>query len=217
MPDIQMIRQQLRERFPAAHESRAAPPALSRRGLPDFPRGALTELAPTTTSPGLSLVLARLLEDEDQESEIRDQRSATPTSDLRFPASGPTTALIDATDSFDPSSFGTGSCARLLWVRCHNATESLRCADLLLRDGNLPQLILDLQLTPLPELHKIPPTSWYRLRNLAEQSGSALLVFTPRQILPCAARHLTTANQFSLHDLHQEALPMEWTSSTNTQ
>ena len=190
-PTLQDLRRHLRERFPEAHLAKPPPPAVSASPrLPAFPTGALSELSPAGPASGLSLVLAELLAEPDD----------TPNSQSPIPNSQPL-ALIDGRDSFDPASYGSPSCSRLLWIRCRHAGESLRCTDLLLRDGNLPRLVLDLQLTPLEELRKIPTSSWYRLRNLARQSGSTLLIFTPTPFIPCAALQLTFDSRFSLHDL----------------
>ena len=187
-PDLQNLRQQLRERFPEAHQAKPSPaPVRSSSRLPAFPSGALSELSPAAPASGLSLVLAELLQN--------DPAGGSPGSEPL--------ALIDGHDSFDPASYGSASCARLLWVRCHDAEQSLRCTDLLLRDGNLPLLVLDLQLNPLTELRKIPTSSWYRLRNLAKQSGAALLIFTPVHLVPCAALQLTFHTSFTLTDLEK--------------
>ncbi|NNC89125.1 MAG: hypothetical protein HKN82_11755, partial [Akkermansiaceae bacterium] len=186
-PDLLTLRQQLRAQFPEAHRANDPLPALvSLAGLPAFPRGALSELSPATPTASLSLLLARLLRQPDPESPEPGipgpppTRGTPPSSAPAFlpPTPGRPLALIDATDSFDPASYGPEACARLLWIRCHEPAQSLPCTDLLLRDGNLPLLVLDLQLVPLRDLHSrsFPPTAWYRLRNLAEQSGTALLV-----------------------------------------
>ena len=189
-PDLQDLRQQLRERFPEAHQDKPSPaPIHASSRLPAFPSGALSELSPAGPASGLSLVLAELLH--------HDSSPCPPHTNTE------PLALIDGRDSFDPASYGPASCARLLWVRCHDATQSLRCTDLLLHDGNLPLLILDLQLNPLEELRRIPTSSWYRLRNLAKQSGTALLLFTPKPFLPCAALRLTYDSSFSLQDLEK--------------
>lgn len=197
-PDLQELRQQLRERFPEAHQSTNSPvPLRNSSGLPDFPVGALTELAPTGPASGLSLILADLLSEPpnpNQEGSSPEHQTALTARSL---------GLIDGCDSFDPASYGPALCSRLLWVRCRQTEESLHCTDLLLRDGNLPLLVLDLQLNPLSELRKIPASSWYRLRNLAKQSGSSLLVFTPRHLVPCAALQLTFDSAFSLADLEK--------------
>ncbi len=186
---LQDLRRQLREQFPEAHQSQASPAARPpATGLPAFPAGALSELSPDGPATGLSLVLAHLLEEPEGTSED--------ACDLPL-------VLIDGQDSFDPASYGAASCTRLLWVRCTHAGESLRCADLLLRDGNLPFVVLDLQLNPLPELRRIPASSWYRLRTLARRSGTTLLAFTPRPLIACAALRLSLHSRFSLNDLER--------------
>ena len=190
MPEtLHSLRQQLREKFPDAHQDRRVETQALTASLPAFPKGALSELSPDGPASGLSLVLGQLL--------------ATPKSKIQDPSSDRTSpiALIDGRDSFDPASYGSEACSRLLWVRCRHAAESLRCADLLLRDGNLPLLTLDLQLTPLRELQDIPASSWYRLRNLARQSDATLLAFTPRHLIPCAALQLTFPSTFGIGDL----------------
>ena len=71
-------------------------------------------------------------------------------------------------------------------MRCRKATEAIKSADLLLRDGNLPLVLMDLQLNEAKELNQIPGTTWFRLRNLAEQTAAALIALTPRQIITSA-------------------------------
>jgi len=218
---LQHLRQQLREKFPDAHQSRPPETHSLGQSLPAFPKGALTELSPATPSASLPLLLAQLLNQGSVGSlpsvaggegwvspaldpSLPPQRDANspPITNNHSPIT-PTLALIDGRDSFDPASYGPAACARLLWIRCHHADESLRCTDLLLRDGNLPLLVLDLQLNPAAELNAIPSSSWYRLRNLARQSGTTLLAFTPRPLIPAAALQLTLTNSHLL--LHLES------------
>ncbi len=207
-PSLQHLRRQLREKFPDAHQSRPTETSSFQTSLPAFPKGALSELSPATPSASLPLLLAQLLNQGSvgvppaSTSPVPSQRDApSPSITNNKSPITPTLALIDGRDSFDPASYGPAACARLLWVRCHHADESLRCTDLLLRDGNLPLLVLDLQLNPAAELNAIPTSSWYRLRNLARQSGSTLLAFTPRPLIPAAALQLTLTNSFHLHHL----------------
>ena len=193
------LRQQLREKFPEAHrESDSPPPVPSSPHLPAFPAGALSELTPVHPASGLSLILAELLQGDRQESPLSTTAPHLP------PAGRKLLALIDGRDSFDPASYSADSCSRLLWIRCRDGDESLRCCDLLLHDGSLPLLILDLLLNPLEELRRIPSSSWYRLRNLARQSGASLLIFTPRHLIPCATLHLTFNSIFTLADLERD-------------
>jgi len=208
-PSLQQLRRQLREQFPEAHRfsplSRgegAGPEAVVPSGvsLPSLDPGTLVECSPAGPASGLSLLLAALLEAEEGGPHTSDLKSRIPK-----------LALIDGRDCFDPASYGSALCSRLLWVRCHHAKESLRCTDLLLRDGNLPLLVLDLLFNSLPELRRLPASSWYRLRHLAERSGATLLVLTPRPFIPSANQRFTAASSFSLDDLDKtrETLPLQ--------
>jgi hypothetical protein len=96
-------------------------------------------------------------------------------------------ALIDAADAFEPCGLDSSTLQRLLWVRCQKATEAIRAADLLLRDGNLRTVLLDLRLRPVRELFALPSSVWHRLRLLAERGGAAVAVFSPCQVVACAA------------------------------
>ncbi|MEO0415740.1 MAG: hypothetical protein AAF226_12410 [Verrucomicrobiota bacterium] len=107
--------------------------------------------------------------------------------------------LIDAMDAFDPSTLPLfeqteqlsgqthSLAASFLWLRCRSVEESVKIADLILRDGNLPRVVLDLELANAADLRSIPSSSWYRLRSLTEEAGSTCLSLTSRPTLPCAA------------------------------
>jgi hypothetical protein len=110
-------------------------------------------------------------------------------------------ALIDPNDSFDPASYQPRR--PLLWLRSADATKSLQAADLLVRDGNIPLVLLDYSLTALRELKSIPSSSWYRLRTLAESSGTSLLALTPAPLIAAAAARYQLENNFSLQDFQQ--------------
>ena len=189
MPDPRIIelRHYLRRNFPAAHRNAglaapASPPAPCPRNpapapcsLPAFPRAAISEIVAAGPACGTSLVLAALL--------------ARP-----LPAGLPL-ALIDARDSFDPDSFPAADCARLLWLRCHATDHALAAADLLVRDGNLPLVLLDLAALPARELRRIHHATWHRLRQLAADRGPTLLALTPAPTVPCAAHLQEVAEQ----------------------
>ena len=49
--------------------------------------------------------------------------------------------------------------SRLLWVRCRGAAEAMKAADLILRDGNLPLVLLDLAGNPPAQFWDIPATT----------------------------------------------------------
>jgi hypothetical protein len=78
--------------------------------------------------------------------------------------------------------------------------EAVKAADLLLRDGNFPLVILDLVLNPANELRKIPQTSWYRLQRLVEPVTTAFLVLTRRSMVSSAQVKLMLDNCWTLKD-----------------
>ncbi|MGJ8694885.1 MAG: hypothetical protein ACSHYF_01085 [Verrucomicrobiaceae bacterium] len=177
---INKLRQQLQEQFPAAHrtlpaseESPFDPAALT------FAPGTLHEFVSSHPGSGISLLLSRLLDEEH---------------DLPL-------ALIDGRDSFDPASYGSTKCRRLFWIRCRETMQAIQSADLLLRDGNLPLVLLDLHLTSERELKRIPNAIWHRFRTEARDSGSTLLALTPRPCLPSPHGRVTLDSRFSLNHL----------------
>lgn len=155
-------------------------------------KGAITEVSSLPGNAGTASIIAALL-----------QRAARDRSFL---------ALIDGRDSFDPTASG-GSDGRalphLLWVRCRKAAEALQAADLLLRDGNFPLVVLDLVLNPLTELRRIPASHWYRLQRLVEPAPSAFLVLTPRSMISSAQWKLSLENRWTLPQLDAEAAELQ--------
>jgi len=115
--------------------------------------------------------------------------------------SGQWLALVDAQDSFDPSTLTDELLTCLLWVRCRNAAEALRAADLILRDDNVPMAALDLRLSPANQLRSIPSSQWYRLQRLIKHRSCALLVLTPGAMVGSAQFRFALETQFSLDDL----------------
>ncbi|MEM7148126.1 MAG: hypothetical protein AAF591_23690 [Verrucomicrobiota bacterium] len=223
------LRHLLHEKFPLAHHQKPDPnatttttphlptklPALDQLTHGGLPKGALTEIttpSPNTNSPATLLLTALL---DPYSSNIPSQHPAAsgypnPTSIRQGQtqgaransASGSRLCLVDGSDSFDPQSHHPHTLHRLLWVRCHTAADAVKAADLLLRDGNLPLILLDLLLNPLPELQRLPPSAWHRLRALAEKTGAALLAFTPSpKIIPNTRLRLTLTSSLTLDDL----------------
>ncbi|MEO7724567.1 MAG: hypothetical protein ABIU29_07755 [Chthoniobacterales bacterium] len=152
-------------------------------------KGAITELSSAATNAGSASIIAALL-----------QRACRDRSFL---------ALIDGRDSFDPSFVGESALRHLLWVRGRNASEALQAADLLLRDGNFPLVILDLVLNPVAELQKIPASNWYRLQRLVEPAPTAFLVLTPRSMISSAQWKLNLENLWTLPQLDWEATALQ--------
>lgn len=181
---IEHLRQQLREKFPAAHRTPVPTPTEeSVSGALEFAAGQLSEIISPHPSAGASLVLRELL----------DQKRDLPL------------VLIDGKDSFDPASYGNSRCQHLIWLRCPGTREALHCADLLLGDGNLPLVLLDLHLTSERELRQTPSASWHRLKIQARESGAALVTLTPRPLVPNPHRRFTLSGRFSL--AHFEVTP----------
>ena len=181
------LRKLLAERFPQA------PPAPAARRLTrvhpldeatdgGLPTGAITELSSPQLSAGSALLIAQLLQTAHRERYFL--------------------ALIDGCDSFDPAPLGNACLRNLLWVRCTKTLEAIKAADLLLRDGNFPLVVLDLVLNSAEELRKIPQTSWYRLQRLVEPVPTAFLVLTRRSMISSAQWKLVLENDWRLADFH---------------
>jgi hypothetical protein len=155
-----------------------------------LPRAALTELVAAERGSGSALLLTALLRQALREKQF--------------------IAVIDGQDSLEVTQIGE-ALSGLLWVRCHSADEALKAADLLLRDGNLPLVFLDLIANPAAQLRKIPATTWYRFQRLVEQTSTACLVLTPRPMVSPAQARITLSSRFSLGalDSNPEALLRE--------
>ena len=106
--------------------------------------------------------------------------------------------LIDGRDSFDACGLDNTWLQHLLWVRCSKASEAVKAADLLLRDGNFPLVIVDLVLNAPEELRKIPQTNWYRLQRLVEVLPTACLVLTRYEMVSSAQLKLVLENSWDI-------------------
>lgn len=183
------LRKLLAERFP---QEPLAPGDQIVSGLPFFDqalgggltKSAITELSTPAGNAGSATLTAALL-----------QRAARARYFI---------ALIDGSDSFAPEAIGPRALAHLLWVRCRRASEAMQAADLLLRDGNFPLVILDLVLNPLAELRKIPTSNWYRLQRLVESAPTAFLVLTRQSMISSAQWKLALENRWTLPQLEEE-------------
>jgi hypothetical protein len=168
--NVAALRQLLAERFPSAPRTSASVLATGLGAVDDvcggLPRGALTEIVCAAPSCGGQLLLGQLLRSS------REQR-------LRV-------ALIDGNDEFDPQSWPAEYLAHVVWVRCKGADQALQVADVLARDANLGLVVLDLRHCAEKPLRRIPASAWYRLQRAAEQSDLALMVESPRSLVPSA-------------------------------
>ena len=186
--NIVQLRQLLAERFPHLrlsldpHSQLAVCPSglshldLALRG--GFASSALTEIVVDQPAAGSSVLVLSLL----RQAALNHQF----------------VALIDGMDSFDPCPILPALLSHLLWVRCRNAEEALKAADLILRDRNLPLAILDLQMNPLAQLRKIPATVWYRWQRLVEHNNTTLLVLSPKPIVAGAHAKVFLKTRFDL-------------------
>ena len=107
-------------------------------------------------------------------------------------------ALVDAARTFDPDGCAAAALARLLVVFCADAMEAVKAADLLLRDGNLALVMLDLQAAPVRQLQRIPANTWHRLQRLAEQTTAAVVVLTPQPMIEAAQVRIAAAESWTL-------------------
>jgi hypothetical protein len=197
MPTANIIelRQLLAERFPGlrtrADELSATKHAVWPTGLPQLDEplrgglaiGALAEVTAEQRGSGSALLMTALIHRALRENKF--------------------VAVIDGQDSLDVTQLGE-NLSRLLWVRCRSTDEALKAADLLLRDGNLPLVLLDLVSNPAAQLRKIPATTWYRFQRLIEQTSAVCVVLTPRVMVAPAQVRIALRSRFSLNALERE-------------
>jgi hypothetical protein len=152
-----------------------------------FPKSAITELISPKLSAGSASLIHALLQ-----AAQRDRYFI---------------ALIDGHDSFDPSASDGRWLRHLLWVRCHKTFDAIKAADLLLRDGNFPLVIVDLVLNAPEELRKIPQTSWYRLQRLVEGAPTACLILSRQSMVSSAQLKIVLENSWTLKTFEEDVTP----------
>ena len=190
------LRRLLSERFPYARTWSRIAPAKTHlfwpTGLPRLDsllqgglgKSAITEVASHGSGSGGALLLRALL---------RQTRHT-----------GRLMGLIDGGDSFDPGGLDASVLSRLFWVRCKTAEEALKAADILLRDRNLPLIVLDLKMNPAAQLRKISGATWYRLQRIARQSATAFVALTPHPMIASAETRLILESRFTLDALPED-------------
>jgi hypothetical protein len=184
------LRRVLAERFPKAHSRR---PAAPREGLPagleridavlegGWPRGRISELVTGGRGTGAVQVLHRMLE--------------------RTVADGGFLALVDGSDGFDVDAADPACLDRLLWVRCTDPAQAIKAADLLLRDRNLPHVVLDLAGCAVAQLRRIPATTWHRFGRLVEHHGATLVVMAPEALVSSPAYRVRLRSRITLESV----------------
>ncbi|SRR5579862_5428373 len=175
---VAQLRGLLAEKFPAIQPK---PGGIFRTGLADVDtaegglrRAALTELS-TASGAGALFIHAML-------DTVHRERCFA--------------ALVDAARSFEPDC--TAALARLLVVFCADAVQAVKATDLLLRDGNVSLIMLDLQAVPLRQLQRIPANTWHRLQRLAEQTTAAVVALTPQPMVEAAQVRITAGEGWML-------------------
>ncbi|GAB5559531.1 MAG: hypothetical protein SynsKO_11780 [Synoicihabitans sp.] len=169
------LRHLIAERFPTAsrREGSRLPTGIADIDAPTgggLPTAALTELTTCVASSGTHLMLGQLL-------------AATRRAQQRA-------ALVDPANRFDPESYPAIDLAHLVWARGGDVATALSVTDLFARDANLGLVVLDLRDAATTELRRVPAPLWYRLQRAVEGTELALLVISPRPLVPSASLRL---------------------------
>jgi hypothetical protein len=199
--NVIQLRQLLTEQFPGSRVrlNEASTPGTSRGAVDPgavdrqtdvrlhLAHGALTEIVAAKRGSGSALLLAALIQQALRENQF--------------------VALVDGSDSFDVTRFD-GGLSRLLWVRCRSADEALKAADLILRDKNLPLVLLDLAANPIAQTRRIPATAWYRFQRLVEHTSAACVVLTSSAMVSAAHVRKVLSGRFSLSALERDPVEL---------
>jgi hypothetical protein len=190
MGDIIQLRKLLAERFPGIrthaaewrpHRGNFRPTGLAQLDAVlegGLAKGALTEIVAEEPGAGSTFLLCAIL------------RQAA--------AEGQLSAFVDGNDSLDVTQFESEVLSRLLWVRCRGAAEAVKAADLILRDGNLPLVLVDLAGNPAAQFRDIPATTWYRLQRIIEQTSTICVTLTPSVMIAPAQARIFLRSRFGL-------------------
>ncbi len=93
-------------------------------------------------------------------------------------------ALVDASDSFDPCAGQAAGInfSRLLWVRCGKSRvklppleQAFKVADTLLQSNGFGLIAVDIGSIPEKIVRRIPLSTWFRFSRVAEKQSSALV------------------------------------------
>jgi recombination protein RecA len=184
MSSVAIIRAQVERRIPGAltvyerHAPEVFPTGIAAidHEIGGIPKGALTQIcAPVGVTSGRTTVLLSLL--------------AQVTGKEQY------CALVDANDCFDPESAdAVGVClSRLLWVRCSDrgmkaVEQAFKATDILIQNGGIGVIALDLGNVDEKLIRKIPLTTWFRFARVMEALPTALVVMlTHSAAQSCAA------------------------------
>jgi hypothetical protein len=180
---LEALRTLVAEKFPPSPRRSSSRLLTGRKAFDQkggFLQGAITEVC--ASGAGGSLLLATMVD-----AAVRD----------RF-----FIGLIDAANSFEPSDWADGHLRRILWVMCGEAARAIRAADILLRDGNLPVVILDLQMVPAPQLRRIPVSTWHRFQRVLEPTGIVFVVLSPQPLVESVPVRMAIRTDLTLEAMH---------------
>lgn len=183
-PRLQKLRELLSEKFPAAPVKTASALQVGWEPLDQtggLRRGAVTELTGSVASGGLFVELMMGV--------LQREKCFA--------------ALVDAARGFDPRDCAPGGLQRLLWVMCSDVKQSVQVTDLLLRDANLPLVLLDLQMAAPRQLRSIPSSTWHRFRRLVEPTATALVILSRRPMVEAAQVRIATESSWTLAAMRQ--------------
>lgn len=152
-----------------------------------LPRGAIAELVGPVSSGRTSLLLSVLAE-------------ATQRQEL--------CALVDLNDAFDTEA-ASGMRIEfdsLLWIRCSfNVEHALKATELLLQSAGFGLVALDLG----DHTHRVPLSSWFRLRRTAEDTPTSLLVIEQQPSARTCASLILETNREGAKWPHEQTPPLE--------
>lgn len=135
-----------------------------------FERGSVTEIAGGPSSGKTSLSLALL---------------------AKLTAAGEICAVVDACDSFDPSTAALAGVklGDLMWVKCGGRLEkAFMAADYLVQAKGFGCVWLDLAGLPERLLKMVPKTYWYRYRTRIRETPTILLVTAEEHVTGSASQ-----------------------------
>jgi hypothetical protein len=192
--NVIQLRQMLSERFPGARMSLHRPveennywptkfPLIDDPLRGGLPKGALTEIISPKAFSGSATLIRALLSNAACQNRI--------------------ITFIDGNSSLEVTQIEESILSRLLWIRCRAVDKALQAADLILRDNNMPLVVLDLKSNPENKLRKIPATTWYRFQRLVEETTAVCIVATPYLMVNPAPVRITCNSVFSLGALER--------------
>lgn len=176
MSRFSAVRDQLEQQLPGVLQAYRRPAVdFISSGIPDIdrqggiPRVGLTELcAPVGVSSGRTIMLFNLMAQLTQASHF--------------------CALVDGDDRFDPESAQAVGVdlSHALWVRCDRTRrrrqvmeQAFKSADILLNNGGFDLIAVDVGDVPEQIVRRVPLSTWFRFRRVAEKTGTAALFLLP--------------------------------------